>query len=192
VVEVPDVDVGDEDPCDGLGFGVVEVEVEVEVDVVGAGVVAVTVAAGVVAVAGGHDCATLVIGRFTGSGSEDGGVPGGTFWKVNVWPPATVIATVQPSADALGSAARPRTATIEPKVTAAIFSFRRLITVAYSSRGLPLANSSSQVRSQEGFPGRYWLPSSFAIRNRRCGACLFGYNVMNAASTNVHASLESA
>jgi hypothetical protein len=43
----------------------------------------VTVAAGVVAVAGGQDCATLVIGRLTGSGSEVGGVPGGTFWNVN-------------------------------------------------------------------------------------------------------------
>ena len=35
----------------------------------------VTVAAGVVAVAGGQDWETLVIGRLTGSGNELGGVP---------------------------------------------------------------------------------------------------------------------
>jgi hypothetical protein len=68
----------------GLGFGVVEADAEVVVEVVcGGGVVVVTVAAGVVAVTGGHDCETLVIGRLTGSGSELGGVPGGTSWKVN-------------------------------------------------------------------------------------------------------------
>jgi hypothetical protein len=77
-----------EEPWAGFGLGVVDpgcvVEGEVDVEVVCAGVVVVTVAAGVVAVAGGHDCETLVIGRFTGSGSELGGVPGGTFWKVKV------------------------------------------------------------------------------------------------------------
>jgi hypothetical protein len=82
-----------EEPCDGLcvedleGEEEVEGEVEVEVDVVLElvvdGWVVVTVAAGVVAVTGGHDCATFTIGRFTGSGSDVGGVPGGTFWKVN-------------------------------------------------------------------------------------------------------------
>jgi hypothetical protein len=153
VVLVPDV------LCDGFGLPVVEVEVEVEVgvelgvdvdvEVVGAGVVVVTVAAGVVAVAGGHDSDTLVIGRFTGSGSELGGVPGATFWKVKVWPPATVIVTVHPSADALGSAARPSTVTIEATVTAAILSFRVFNTVAYSSRRMPLAYSS-ELRSQVG------------------------------------------
>jgi hypothetical protein len=76
--------VGVEELFVGLGFGVVEEEVEVVVEVVcGCGVVAVTVAAGVVAVTGGHNCETLVIGRLTGSGSELGGVPGGTSWKVN-------------------------------------------------------------------------------------------------------------
>jgi hypothetical protein len=77
-------DVVDDDPDDGFGFGFVEVELEVEVEVVGAGVVVVTVAAGVVAVTGGQDCETLTIGRLTGSGSELGLVPGGTFWKVKV------------------------------------------------------------------------------------------------------------
>ena len=48
------------------------------------GVVAVTVAAGVVAVTGGHDCETLTIGRLTGSGSELGSVPGATFSNVKV------------------------------------------------------------------------------------------------------------
>jgi hypothetical protein len=78
--------VADEEPFDGLGLRVVEVEVVVEVvdEVDCAGVVAVTVAAGVVAVTGGHDWETLVIGRLTGSGNELGGVPGGTFWNVKV------------------------------------------------------------------------------------------------------------
>jgi hypothetical protein len=138
----------EEFPCDGLGLGlgVVEVEVEVEVEVVGAGVVAVTVAAGVVAVTGGQDCDTLTIGRFTGSGSELGGVPGATFWKVNVWPPATVMVTVQPSAEAFGSTARPSTTATNPKVMAAILSFRLVNTVAYSSRGLPRPSLPSTGR----------------------------------------------
>ena len=149
VVVVGDVEVDvdfveeEEEVGFGLGFdgaGVVEVEVEVEVEVVCGCVLVVTVAAGVVAVTGGQDCATFVIGRFTGSGSDAGGVPGGTFWKVNCWPPATVIVTVQPSADALGMAARPSTAAMAPMVTAAIVSFRRLNTVANSSRGAPRAN----------------------------------------------------
>lgn len=127
----------------GLGFdgaGVVEVEVEVEVEVVCGCVLVVTVAAGVVAVTGGQDCATFVIGRFTGSGSDVGGVPGAMFWNVNCWPPATVMVTVQPSAEALGMAARPITATRHPMVTAAIVSLRLLNTVANSSRGAPRAN----------------------------------------------------
>ena len=158
------------------GFDVVEVfvgfdvgfcagVVEVEVDVV-CGWVVVTVAAGVVTVTGGHDHATLVIGSVTGSGSDVGAVPVGTFWNVNCWPPATVIVTVHPSAEALGMAARPSTVTRHATVTAAIVSFRLLNTVAYSSRGVPRVNSS-QLRSQVGFSGRYWLPPSFAIRNRR-------------------------
>lgn len=61
----------------------VVVEVELEVEVVCGCVLVVTVVPGVVAVPGGHDWATLMIGRLTGSGSEVGGVPGGTFWKVN-------------------------------------------------------------------------------------------------------------
>src|ERR1700748_2603192 len=60
LVEVVDVDEPEPDPDDGLGLGVVEVEVEVEV-VCGC-VVVVTVTAGVVAVTGGHDCETLMIG----------------------------------------------------------------------------------------------------------------------------------
>lgn len=153
----------------GLGFdgeGAVEVEVEVEVEVVWGCVLVVTVAAGVVAVTGGQDCATFVIGSCTGSGSDVGGVPGATFWKVNCWPPATVMVTVQPSADALGMAARPSTATMHAMVTAAIVSFRLFNTVANSSRGAPRANSS-QLRSQLGWEGRYWLLPSFAIWNRR-------------------------
>jgi hypothetical protein len=166
VVEVVEVDDPDPDPDDGLGLGVVEAEVEVEVEVVLAGVVAVTVAAGVVAVTGGQDCETLTIGRATGSGSELGGVPGATFWKVKVWPPATVMTTVQPSADASGSAAKPKTTATEAMVTAATVSFRLVNTVACSSRGLPRAKSS-QLRSQLGLFGRYKLPLCFAIRNRR-------------------------
>ncbi|HTT27703.1 MAG TPA: hypothetical protein VMG37_04785 [Solirubrobacteraceae bacterium] len=171
-----DVDVVEEEDVVGFGLGfddagVVEVEGEVEVEVVCGCVLVVTVAAGVVAVTGGQDCATFVIGRFTGSGSDDGGVPGATFWNVNCWPPATVIVTVQPSAEATGMAARPITATMHPMVTAAIVSFRLLNTVANSSRGAPRANSS-QLRSQLGLEGRYWLPPGFAIRNRRCGGCL--------------------
>ena len=153
--------------CFGFGCGVVEVEVEV----VCGWVLVVTVAAGVVAVTGGHDCTTLVIGRLTGRGRDVGGVPGATFSNVNCWPPATVIVTVQPSAEAFGMAARPITVTRHATVTAAIVSFRLLNTVAYSSRRAPRTNSS-QLRSQIGLKGRYWLPRSFAIRNRWCGGCL--------------------
>jgi hypothetical protein len=68
----------------GLGLCVGELDGLVEVEVVVGGCVVVTVAAGVVAVTGGQDCATLVIGRLTGRGSELGGVLGATFWNVNV------------------------------------------------------------------------------------------------------------
>jgi hypothetical protein len=151
----------------GLGLvdaGVVEVEVEVEVVVAG-GALAVTVAAGVVAVTCGHEKTTLVIGSWTGRGSEASGVPAGMFWSVNCWPPATVTVTVQPSADASGMAATPSTATTRDVITAATLSFRLFNTVAYSSRGLPLA-MSVQLRSQVALEGRYWLPPSFAIQNR--------------------------
>jgi hypothetical protein len=84
VVDVVDDPDPDPEPEDGLGLEVVEVEVEVEVEVVCACVVVVTVAAGVVAATGGQDWETLTIGRLTGSGSELGGVPGATFWNVNV------------------------------------------------------------------------------------------------------------
>jgi hypothetical protein len=127
----------------GFGWdveGAVEVGVEVEVEVVCGCVLVVTVAAGVVVVTGGQDVETLVIGRLTGRGSDVAGVPGATFWKVNCWPPATVIVYVQPSADAFGRAATPSTVTMQATVTAAIVSFRLLTTVAYSSRGVPRAN----------------------------------------------------
>jgi hypothetical protein len=160
VVVVEGLDECEDGPGDGFGFRCVdvvvgelegegEVEVEGEVDVAAGGALVVTVAAGVVAVTGGQDCETLVIGRLTGSGSELGGVPGGTFWKVKVWPPWTVMTTVQPSAEALGRAARPSTATVDPTVTAAILSLRLVNTVAYSSRGMPRAKSS-ELRSQVG------------------------------------------
>ena len=159
-----------------FGFGVVEAEVEVEV--VCGWVLVVTVAAGVVAVTGGHDWATLVIGRLTGSGSDVGGVPSGTFWNVNCWPPATVIVTVHPAAEAFGIAPRPSAVTTHATVTAAILSFRLLNTVAYSSRRVPRANSS-QLRSQIGLKGRYWLPRSFAIRNRGLvGVCFAAKRVV--------------
>ena len=96
-----------------------------------------TVAAGVVAAAAGHDWVTLVIGSWTGKGSVFGSVPSGTFWNVNCWPPRTVIVYVQPSADAIGIAARPSTATRQPTATAAIMALRLLNTVAYSSREMP-------------------------------------------------------
>jgi hypothetical protein len=170
------------EPCEGFGFGLVvgeaEVEVEVDVDVeevelVVCGCVVVTVAAGVVAVTGGHDWLTFVIGRLTGRGSDVGGVPGGTFWKVNCCPPATVIVTVQPSADALGSAAKPSTVTMDPMVTAAIVSLRLFNTVAYSSRKVPRA-MSSQLRSQIGLVRKLlsgaelcnWEPSVFWVSGR--------------------------
>jgi hypothetical protein len=135
-------------------------------------VVVVLVAAGVVAVAGGHDCETLVIGSWTGTGSVVGSVPGGTFWKVNCWPPATVIVTVQPSADAFGIAARPIAATMQ-QVTPTV-SLRLLNTVAYSSRGVPRLNSS-QLRSQVALKGRYWLPPIFAICEQSVSLDLSGY-----------------
>jgi hypothetical protein len=123
--------------------------VEVEVEVVGGGAVAVTVAAGVVAVTVGHDHATLTIERPAGTGSELTGVPCATPWNVKVWPPTTVTVTVQPSAEASGKAAMPSTATVTATVTAATLSLRLLNTVAYSSRGMPLVKSS-QLRSQVG------------------------------------------
>jgi hypothetical protein len=141
VVEVVEVV---EELCDGFGLGVVDVEVEVEVEVVGGGCVVVTVTAGVVVVVDGHDWATLVIGRLTGSGSDVGGVPGATFWNVNCWPPATVIVTVHPSAEALGIEDRPSTATTAPMAMATNLSLRLLNTMAYSSRKVPRAISSQQ------------------------------------------------
>jgi hypothetical protein len=141
VVEVVEVV---EELCDGFGLGVVDVEVEVEVEVVGGGCVVVTVTAGVVVVVDGHDWATLVIGRLTGSGSDVGGVPGATFWNVNCWPPATVIVTVHPSAEALGIEDRPSTATTAPMAVATNLSLRLLNTMAYSSRKVPRAISSQQ------------------------------------------------
>jgi hypothetical protein len=149
-------------------------------------VLVVTVSAGVVAETGGHVCETLMIGSWTGSGSEFGFVPCATFWKVNCWPPVTVIVTVQPSADALGIAPRPNTATRQNMVTAAIDRLRLLNTVAYSSRGVPRLNSS-QLPSQIGFEGRYLLPPSFAIRNRRCLGCVFGYQGAVTLVTDVQA-----
>jgi hypothetical protein len=128
--------------CGGFPLGVVDVEVEVEV-VVGV-VVVVTVTAGVVAVSGGHDWTTLVIGRFTGSGSDVGAVPGATFWKMNCWPPATVIVTVHPSAEALGIEARPSTTTAAPTARAANLSLRLFNTMAYSSRKAPPRAKSLQ------------------------------------------------
>ena len=152
----------------GLGLvdvGVVEVEVEVEVVVAGWALV-VTVAAGVVAVTCGHEKTTLVIGSWRGGAATRRAVPAGTFWSVNCWPPVDGDrVTVQPSADASGMAATPSTATTRAVVTAATLSFRLFNTVAYSSRGLPLA-MSVQLRSQVALEGRYWLPPSFAIQNR--------------------------
>lgn len=129
VVDVVDVEVV---PGLGLGFDPLVV---VEVEVVGwVPVVVVVEEAGVLAAPGGHDCETFVIGRFTGSGSELGGVPGGTFWNVNCCPPATVITTVHPSADASGSAATPNTVATDPAAMAAMISFLPLNKLAYSSR----------------------------------------------------------
>lgn len=96
VVVVGVVDVEVEEVGRGLRFdGVVELveveEVELEVEVVCGWVLVVTVVAGVVPVTDGQVVETLVIGRLTGSGSEVAGVPGATFWKVNCWPPRTVI-----------------------------------------------------------------------------------------------------
>jgi hypothetical protein len=143
VVVVEFLDVVDE-PCDGFGWGVVAVEVEVEVELVVGVVEVVTVTAGVVAVIGGHDWLTLVIGRVTGSGSDVGSVPGGTFWNVNCWPPATVIVTVHPSAEALGIEARPSTATAAPTAKATSLKLRLFNTMAYSSRKVPPRAKSLQ------------------------------------------------
>lgn len=149
VVELDEPEDREDPEPDDLGFAVVEVDVEVEVEVVGAGAVAVTVAAGVVAVTCGHDHATLTIDSAGGTGSELTGVPWATFWNVNVWPPTTVTVTVQPSADASGSAARPSTPAMDASVTAAMVSLRLVNKVACSSRGMPRAKSS-QLRSQVG------------------------------------------
>jgi hypothetical protein len=86
-----------------------------------------------------------------------------------------VTVIVQPLADAFGNAANPKTVTTDPTVAAAIVNFRLLLnTVAHSSRGMPHKNWS-QIRSQVGLRGSYWLPVSFAIGNRRCLTCLFRY-----------------
>jgi hypothetical protein len=172
----------------GLWVGVldveVELEVEVEVEVVVCGCVVVTVAAGVVAVTGGHDSDTLVICRPAGTGSELGGVPGATFWNVNVWPPATVTVTVQPSAEAVGSTARPSTVTREATVTATILSFRLLNTLAYSSRRVPRGDSS-QLRSQVGLGLKLLTGAElFNWEPFGCREAVFGYQRPNAAGTN--------
>lgn len=146
----------------------------------------VTVTAGVVAETGGHDCVTLTIGSWTGRGSEFGFVPGATFVNVNCWPPLTVMTTVQPSADAAGIEPRPKIATRHNATRAAIVRLRLFSTVAYSSHGGPRVNSS-QLRSRIRFEGRYLLPSSFAIRNRRCRGCLFGYQRVVTLVTDVQA-----
>jgi hypothetical protein len=158
-------------------LGAVEVEVEVEVEVFGGWwSVVVTVTDGVVDAGGGQFWETLMIGSWTGRGSVLGSVPSGTFWNVNCWPPWTVTTTVQPSADAVGMAPRPKTANRQNAVrtAAATVGFRRLNTVAYSSRGVPRVHAS-QLRSRVGLIGRYWLPPSFAIRNRRSCGCLIRY-----------------
>jgi len=151
-----DVDEVDDEGLAGCGLGVgeavvgagVEVEVEVEVEVVSAGVVAVTVATGVVSVAVG--VVSVAVGQDhvgpaticapVGS-SLDRSAFCATFWNTYVvWPPtppAIVTVTVQLSADASGSAARPSTAAMEAMVAAATASVRLFNTVAYSSRGMP-------------------------------------------------------
>jgi hypothetical protein len=141
----------DPEPEDDFGLGevAVDVDVEVAVEVVGGGAVAVTVAAGVVAVVVGHDHVGPLTICAPGGSSEDTDVPAATFWNVSVWPPRIVTTTVQPSAEASGSAARPNTAAMEPMVTAAMVSFRLVNTVAYSSRGMPHVKSS-RLRSQVG------------------------------------------
>lgn len=153
----------------------VVVGVDVEVVVVWDGVLVVPAGGGQTAVPGGQawDRTTLVIGSLTGSVSDVSCVPGGTFWKMNCWPPATVTVTVQPSAEASGIAASPSTVTKQPAVTPATVSLRRLNTVVNASRGVPRLHPS-QLRSQIGSSGRYWLPPSFAIRNRRSSGCLLG------------------
>lgn len=117
------LDLPEPEPDPGPEEKVVVVGVEVEVEVVCGEVL---VAAGVVAVAVGHDRETCVIGSLTGSGSDDARVPGGTFRKVNCRPPWTVTFTVQPSAEASGITARPNTVTTEMTLTAARINFRRL------------------------------------------------------------------
>src|SRR6202044_3301846 len=116
-----------------------------EVEVVLCGVVVVTVTAGVVVVVDGQDHpGVLMTWAPGGSGSADSGVPAGMFWKVSCCPPRIVTVTEQPSASALGIAARPNTMTAHPAATAAILSLRLLNTVAYSSRKVPRAISSQQ------------------------------------------------
>jgi hypothetical protein len=82
VVVVGVVDDEAEDCVRFLCAGAVEVVLDVEV--VCGWVLVVTVTAGVVPVTGGHDCKTLVIALFGGSGSELAGVPAGTSWKTRV------------------------------------------------------------------------------------------------------------
>lgn len=78
-----------------------------------------------------QDSVTFTTGSFTGSEIEDSGVPGGTLTVNDIFcPPATVTVITHVSAEAVGIAAKPETASTELAVRAATTSFRLFSTVA--------------------------------------------------------------
>ena len=78
-----------------------------------------------------QDSVTFWTGPVTGNLIEDRGVPGGTLTvKFIVCPPTSVTVTTQVSAEAVGSAASPHTASDPTVATTTTNSFRLLSTMA--------------------------------------------------------------
>lgn len=106
--------------------------VEDDVEVVGAGALEVVVTG----VCGQDSAIDLTPG---GRLSEEIGEPGGN-WKYSVCPVISVTVTVQPAAEAAGSAATPITAATTARVASPTFSFPRLSTVALSPPDISCAS----------------------------------------------------
>jgi hypothetical protein len=118
-----------------------------------------------VEVTGAHDSETPTTPEWTGNEIWDNGVPGATFTVNDKCPPPTKVTVMtHSSAEAEGSAAIPRTTSIEAAVTAPSKSFRLLSTVAYL---LPRSAGARRQRRDHAAAceGRYWVTPRFATVN---------------------------